>query len=65
MSFDNLIVEVRDDRVVLGIAGGTTEWLSWQEWREFSDRLGQAIEWIDENRPADSDGPSFEVESDD
>ncbi|HEU5216828.1 MAG TPA: hypothetical protein VFU30_14960 [Gaiellaceae bacterium] len=60
---DDLTVEVRDDRVHLGIADGT-EYLSWEEWRDFGRRVEHAIKWIQEHSPEDADGRSYEVDAD-
>lgn len=60
----DLIVEVRDDRVHLGIATGGTEFLSWEEWRDFARRIAHAIHWIEEHTPDDADGRSYEADSD-
>ncbi len=57
---DDLIVEVRDDRVHLATAGGT-EYLSWDEWRDFARRVEHAIKWIAEHMPEDADGRSYEA----
>lgn len=59
----DLIVEVTDDRVHLGISDGT-EYLSWDEWRDFARRVGHAIKWIEEHTPDDADGRSYEVGAD-
>jgi hypothetical protein len=59
----DLIVEVRDDRVHLGVADGT-EYFSWEEWRDFARRVEHAIRWIEEHTPEDVDGRSYEVDSD-
>jgi hypothetical protein len=60
---DDLVVEVRGDRVHFDIAGGT-EYLSWDEWRDFSRRVGHAIEWIEEHTPEDAGGRSYEGDID-
>lgn len=59
----DLTVEVTDDRVHLGIAEGT-EYLSWEEWRDFARRVEHAIKWIEKHTPEDADGRSYEVASD-
>jgi hypothetical protein len=58
---DDLIVEVRGNRVNFGIAGGT-EYLSWDEWRDFSRRVEHAIKWIEEHTPEDAGGRSYELD---
>jgi hypothetical protein len=60
---EDLIVQVTDDRVHLGIAEGT-EYLSWEEWRDFARRIEHAIRWIEEHTPEDADGRSYEVDVD-
>jgi hypothetical protein len=60
---DELIVEVRDDRVHLSVAKGT-EYLSWEEWRDFARRVEHAIRWIEEHTPEDADGRSYELDVD-
>ena len=57
---NDLIVDVRDDRVHFGLAGGT-EYLSWEEWRDVARRIDHAIQWIEEHTPDDADGRSFEA----
>jgi len=60
---DHLTVEVRDDRVHLGVADGT-EYLSWEEWRDFAQRVEHAIKWIGEHTPEDANGASYTVDID-
>lgn len=60
---DDLSVEVTDNRVHFGIAGGT-EYLSWKEWRDFAQRVEHAIQWIQEHTPDDANSRSYEVEVD-
>jgi hypothetical protein len=60
---DDLIVEVRDDRVHLATAGGS-EYLSWEEWRDFVRRVEHAITWIEQHTPEDANGASYEVDID-
>jgi hypothetical protein len=59
----DLVVEVTDDRVHLGIAD-ETEYFSWEEWRDFGRRVEHAISWIEEHTPDDADGRSYEVGAD-
>ena len=61
---DDLIVEVKGDRVHFGIATGGTEYLSWAEWRDFSLRVEHAIKWIEEHTPEDAGGRSYEMDID-
>ena len=60
---DDLLVEVRGDRVHFGIAGGT-EYLSWEEWRDFSLHVEHAIKWIEEHTPEDAGGRTSEMDID-
>lgn len=60
---DDLIVKVRDDRVVLAIGDGS-EYFSWEEWRDFARRVEHATHWIEEHTPEDANGPSYTVDTD-
>jgi len=64
LRFDDLHIEVRDDRVLL--AAGVDElgaWFSWDEWRDLARRIEHSIQWIETNTPEDVTGSSFEVGS--
>jgi hypothetical protein len=60
---DDLVVGVRDGRVHLATAGDS-EYLSWEEWRDFARRVEHAINWIERHTPDDADGRSYQVGSD-
>jgi hypothetical protein len=63
LRFENMTVEVKDDRVVLSAgADALGSWFSWEEWRDLARRIEHSIQWIEANTPGDVTGSSFESE---
>ena len=63
LRFDDLHIEVRDDRVLLSASPDSLDaWFSWEEWRDLARRIEHSIQWIEAHTPKDVTGSSFEVE---
>jgi hypothetical protein len=63
LRFEDLSIEVRDDRVVLSAGADMLgEWFTWEEWRDLAQRVEHSIQWIEANTPSDVTGSNFEVD---